>query len=105
MDTTAGKTKARSDAGFLHHGLRLDHFLLSHSVASRFVEAGVDGDVQRQGQRQRSRTGLDQAKLMKPKGYTRIDRPVTTAHWSQDKSEIVAATITLIGRPERFDDS
>lgn len=27
------------------HGLRLDHFLLSHSVTSRFVEAGVDGDV------------------------------------------------------------
>ena len=27
------------------HGLRLDHFLLSHSVASRLVEAGVDGDV------------------------------------------------------------
>ncbi len=27
------------------HGLRLDHFLLSHSVASRLVEAGVDSDV------------------------------------------------------------
>ncbi len=27
------------------HGLRLDHFLLSKSVASRLVEAGVDGDV------------------------------------------------------------
>ena len=27
------------------HGLRLDHFLLSHSVASRLVEAGVAGDV------------------------------------------------------------
>ena len=27
------------------HGLRLDHFLLSHSVASRLVKAGVDGPV------------------------------------------------------------
>jgi exodeoxyribonuclease III len=27
------------------HGLRLDHFLLSHSVASRLVEADVGGDV------------------------------------------------------------
>jgi hypothetical protein len=57
-------------------GLRIDHLLLSPSLAGRLIAAGVDRDVRGSRTCERSRAGLDRTRGRKAAGAAPEDGPI-----------------------------